>query len=214
MIRVVEHHDWVIYCIIGIILSYIIIFKTLHRDVTLIEFILQPYEESNNNTLSWVLTTILFSVSFSVLFSQFIPIVPKFITQNLVVAGITFNKFGFVLFSLLLFQLIKNIFVYLFYGSINQLERFGRYSFVAQKYFMVYSLVILVISFLHYYLHFKTSNAFFYYSSLIFIAFTIKLLIYLFHPQQILPRQWYYKFLYICTLQILPILALWKFWFL
>ena len=214
MIRVVEHHDWVIYCIIGIILSYIIIFKTLHRDVTLIEFILQPYEESNNNTLSWVLTTILFSVSFSVLFSQFIPIVPKFIAQNLVLAGITFNKFGFVLFSLLLFQLIKNIFVYLFYGSINQLERFGRYSFVAQKYFMVYSLVILVISFLHYYLHFKTSNAFFYYSSLIFIAFTIKILIYLFHPQQILPRQWYYKFLYICTLQILPILVLWKFWFL
>ena len=44
LIRVVEHHDWVIYCIIGIILSYIIIFKTLHRDVTLIEFILQPYE--------------------------------------------------------------------------------------------------------------------------------------------------------------------------
>ena len=195
MIRVVEHHDWVIYCIIGIILSYIIIFKTLHRDVTLIEFILQPYEESNNNTLSWVFTTILFSVSFSVLFSQFIPIVPKFIAQNLV-------------------HLIKNIFVYLFYGSINQLERFGRYSFVAQKYFMVYSLVILVISFLHYYLHFKTSNAFVYYSSLIFIAFTIKILIYLFHPQQILPRQWYYKFLYICTLQILPILVLWKFWFL
>ena len=159
MIRVVEHHDWVIYCIIGIILSYIIIFKTLHRDVTLIEFILQPYEESNNNTLSWVFTTILFSVSFSALFSQFIPIVPKFITQNLIIAGITFNKFGFVLFSLLLFQLIKNIFVYLFYGSINQLERFGRYSFVAQKYFMVYSLVILVISFLHYCLHFKTSTA-------------------------------------------------------
>jgi hypothetical protein len=107
LIRVVEHHDWVIYCIIGIILSYIIIFKTLHRDVTLIEFILQPYEESNNNTLSWVFTTILFSVSFSVLFSQFIPIVPKFITQNLVVAGITFNKFGFVLVSMLLFTLLK-----------------------------------------------------------------------------------------------------------
>ncbi len=165
MIRVVEHHDWVIYCIIGIILSYIIIFKTLHRDVTLIEFILQPYEESNNNTLSWVFTTILFFGKFFGAIFTIHSDCPKFITQNLVVAGITFNKFGFVLVSMLLFHLIKNIFVYLFYGSINQLERFGRYSFVAQKYFMVYSLVILVISFLHYYLHFKTSNAFVYYSS-------------------------------------------------
>jgi hypothetical protein len=214
LIRVVEHHDWVIYCIIGIILSYIIIFKTLHRDVTLIEFILQPYEESNNNILSWVFTTILFSISFSVLFSQFIPIVPLFISQNLVFGDVTLNKFGFIFVSLLMFYGIKNIFVYLFYGSINQLERFGRYSFIAQKYFMVYSLVILVMSVFHYYLHIKTSNAFIYYSSIVFIAFIIKVLIYLFHPQQILPRQWYYKFLYICTLQILPILVLWKFWFL
>ncbi|TQE61297.1 DUF4271 domain-containing protein, partial [Leptospira interrogans] len=40
-----------------------------------------------------------------------------------------------------------------------------------------------------------------------------KNLVYIFHNQPILPEKWYYKFLYICTLQIVPVLVLWKFLF-
>ena len=34
-----------------------------------------------------------------------------------------------------------------------------------------------------------------------------------FNRNPTLPKEWYYKFLYICTLQILPHLVVWKFYF-
>lgn len=213
LIRIVEQQDWVIYCIVGVILSYLILFKTLHRNVSLVEFLFQPYENTNNNILSWFFTTLLFSVSFSVLFSQYIPVVPKFISENISFFGFQFNKFGFILTSLLLFYLIKNILVYLFYGSIQELKKFGKYSFVAQKYYLVYSFVFLLLSFIHYYLPVDKHKIFTFYVLISIIAFALKLLLYLFHNQRILPEEWYYKILYICTLQILPSLLIWKFWF-
>ena len=213
LIRIVEQQDWVIYCIVGVILSYLILFKTLHRNVSLVEFLIQPYENTNNNILSWFFTTLLFSVSFSVLFSQYIPVVPKFISENISFFGLQFNKFGFILTSLLLYYLTKNVVIYLFYGSIQELKKFGRYSFVAQKYYLVYSLVFLLLSFTHYYLQVDKHKIFIFYVLLSILAFTLKIFIYLFHNQRILPEEWYYKILYICTLQILPSLLLWKFWF-
>lgn len=214
MIRIVSHHDWVIYCIIGIIFSYIILFKTLRRDISVIDFITQSFDDSNNNTFSWFITTLLFSLSFSVLFSQYIPIVPKYITENTRFIGIELNKFGFLFLSLLFFYFLKNLVIYFFYGSIQQLRKFSAYSFVTQKYYLVYSFVILIISLLHYYVPFSTQISFHYYMIMVSVAFMLKILIYLFHNQQILPDEWYYKFLYICTLQILPALVIWKFWFL
>lgn len=195
-------------------MSYLILFKTLHRNISLAEFILQPYENTNNNVLSWFFTTILFSVSFSVLFSQYLPVVPKFVTENFSFSGIQFNKFGFLLTSLLLFYVAKNIIIYLFYGSIQELKKFGKYSFVAQKYYLIYSFLILFLSIIHYYLPINKHKMFIFYVFVLIFAFLLKLTIYLFHNQRILPKEWYYKILYICTLQILPALLIWKFWFL
>jgi hypothetical protein len=213
LIRIVEQQDWVIYCIVGVLFAYIIMFKTLHRDISLVEFIAQPFENSNNNFLSWLFTTILFSVSFSVFFSQFIPIVPQYITENLKFFGVVFNKFGFLFTTLLLFYAIKCGITYLFYGSIQELSKFGAYTFVAQKFYMVYSVVILIMSFILYYLPIDKQKFFIVGISMVILAFFLKITIYLFHNQRILPGEWYYKFLYICTLQILPALVMWKFWF-
>ena len=188
-------------------------FKTLHRDISLVEFIAQPFENSNNNFLSWLFTTILFSVSFSVFFSQFIPIVPQYINENLKFFGVVFNKFGFLFTTLLLFYAIKCGITYLFYGSIQELSKFGVYTFVAQKFYMVYSVVILIMSFILYYLPIDKQKFFIVGISMVILAFFLKITIYLFHNQRILPGEWYYKFLYICTLQILPALVMWKFWF-
>ena len=195
-------------------MSYLILFKTLHRNISLAEFIMQPYENTNNNVLSWFFTTILFSLSFSVLFSQYIPVVPKFVAENFSLLGVQFNKFGFLLTSLLLFYIVKNIIIYLFYGSIQELKKFGKYSFVAQKYYLIYSFVILALSIIHYYLSINKHKMFIFYVFVLIFAFLLKLSIYLFHNQRILPKEWYYKILYICTLQILPALLIWKFWFL
>ena len=214
LIRIVEQQDWVIYCIVGIVLSYIIMFKTLHRDISLLEFIAQPYDNSNNNFLSWFISTILFSLSFSVLFSQYVPIVPQFIAENFKFFGISFNKFGFMFVSLLLFYFVKNGATYLFYGSIQELKKFGSYTFIAQKYYIVYSVVILIMSLVLYYLPIDKQKLFIINVFVVVLAFLLKIGIYLFHNQRILPGEWYYKFLYICTLQILPALVVWKFWFL
>lgn len=188
-------------------------FRTLHRDISLVEYITQPFENANNHFLSWFFTTILFSACFSIFFSQYIPVVPKYITDNLNFYGFVFNKFGFIFTSLLLFYLIKGGITYLFYGSIQELSKFGRYTFVAQKFYMVYSVVILIMSAILYYLPIDKQKLFIVGVLMVIFAFILKIAIYLFHNQRILPREWYYKFLYICTLQILPALVMWKFWF-
>jgi len=54
-------------------------------------------------------------------------------------------------------------------------------------------------------------DSFFMFSIILFLAmFIFKNIFYLMQPEAILPQKWYYKFLYICTLQIVPVLVLWK----
>ena len=213
MIRTVAHNDWVIYSVIGVVLCYIIMFRTLHRDISLYDFLLQPFEDVNNTHLSWAITTILYCISFSVLFSQYVPIVPKFIEENLSFWGISFNKFGFMFFTLLLFYLAKNLITYFFFASVENTKNYNHYALSAQKYYLVYSLVLLGLSVLHYYLPLNTRLFFKIYLIAVALAFLLKILYYLFNNQEILPKQWYYKFLYICSLQILPVLVVWKFCF-
>ena len=74
-------------------------------------------------------------------------------------------------------------------------------------------MLIMVISILHYYLPLNTRLFFRIYLVVLIFAFVLKILYYLFNNQRILPKQFYYKFLYICSLQILPILVVWKFCF-
>ncbi|MDO5616201.1 MAG: DUF4271 domain-containing protein, partial [Cruoricaptor ignavus] len=40
--------------------------------------------------------------------------------------------------------------------------------------------------------------------------FSFKILFFTFNKNYILPKEWYYKFLYICTLQFAPLFALSK----
>ncbi len=213
MIRVASHPDWVIYSVIGIAFSYILMFKTLHRDVSLYDFLMQPLENVNNTNLSWAITTILHCASFSVLFSQYIPIVPKFITENFSAFGIEFNKFGFMFTTLLLFYFVKNIVTYFFFASVDNIKNYNYFAYAAQKYYLIYSLVILITSVLHYYLPLNTRLFLKVYLIILFLAFMLKIGYYLFNNQRILPKHFYYKFLYICSLQILPILVVWKFCF-
>lgn len=119
-----------------------------------------------------------------------------------------------MLVSLLLFYLMKNLLIYIFYGSIHELKKYGKYAFVAQKYYMLYSFVLLLLSFIHYYLPIDKPTFFKIYLFVALYAFVLKIAVYAFHYQRIMPSEWYYKILYICTLQILPSLLIWKFWFL
>ncbi|WP_232815864.1 DUF4271 domain-containing protein [Chryseobacterium capnotolerans] len=69
-------------------------------------------------------------------------------------------------------------------------------------------MIILCVT--HYYFPIDRNKIFPYYFFFFAFVFIFKVFFYLFHKNKILPEKWYYKFLYICTLQIAPLLLLWK----
>ena len=109
-----------------------------------------------------------------------------------------------------LFMLQKDIQENVYGYDFKKMQDFG---FAAQKFYFVLSLILIILSFVHYYFSINKLSLFNYYLiAMVFLAI-FKMLYYMFHRQQPLPKDWYYKILYICTFQILPMLALWKFLF-
>lgn len=204
-----ENNDWVVFILLGCIVLYLFMMNVVEREASLKDFLTQKYLESANNLPSWVITSCVSTLGLSVLISQYIPTVPEFITE-LQVMDYHLNKFGFCFLSLCLFYLIKTIFGYLFYLSVGDGKRWPMMYFVATKFYFIFSIILIITSVAHYYFPIDKTLAFNYYLlSLVFILI-FKLFFYLFHPNGILPEKWYYKFLYICTLQIAPLLMLWK----
>lgn len=70
------------------------------------------------------------------------------------------------------------------------------------------SIIANGIGFAYYYFPIDKERALGCYLIIIGLLFFIKNILYIFHRDEPLPREWYYKILYICTLQILPLLAL------
>ena len=213
MIRIVENNDWVIFALMGVGLVYLIMFKTLQRNISLSEFVIQSYSEAANVFLSWLIISVAYCITFSVLFSQYIPVVPRFVTEYLSFGGYTFNKMGFMLVVLLLYYGVRFLLTYLFFASIGSFKKMQDFGFAAQKFYFVLSLILIILSLAHYYFYINRLAIFNYYLILVTFFAVFKMFYYAFHRQQPLPEDWYYKILYICTFQILPALALWKFLF-
>lgn len=212
MVRIAEHNDWVIFTILGCILALSLMLISLQREASLREFLLQKIEDSSNIFLSWIIVSIVNTVLLSILISQFIPILPKFLqTQSLF--GIGLNKFGFTFYSISIFYLLKVTLSYLYFYTVRNQKNWQKFYFAATRFYFILS-IILIIGCLHqfYFLEdrFLTLQTYFLFFAIIFI---FKNIYYLFHNYRILPRLWYYKILYICTLQIIPLLVLWKFLF-
>lgn len=213
MIRIIENNDWVIFTLLVLGAVYLVMFYTLLRGLSLKEFLLQDYGEKHNSFLCWTIISIGFVVSLSVLISQYIPIVPRFVVEY-DVNGYVLNKIGVMISALLGFYFVKTIITALFYKGIGQVERYLVLGFVAQKFYFVLSLLLVIISVIHYYYPIDRVELYQYYILLISLIFLGKNIFYLFHKDKPLPEEWYYKILYICTLQILPLLAIWKLIFL
>jgi hypothetical protein len=90
----------------------------IERDASLKDFLLQKYFDASNNLPSWIITSCVTTLTLSVLISQYIPVVPKFIA-DLQVFGYQLNKFGYTLLAVLFFYLIKSTLGFLFYQSIG-----------------------------------------------------------------------------------------------
>lgn len=209
MIRITQQTDWVVYIIVGCIFLYIFMLISLRRDSSVREFLLQKFPDSTNNFLSWLIIGFVFSLVFAAFISQYVPVIPKRISE-LQILGWELNKFGFTLMTVLGFYLVKNLLTYLFFAGTASLPRWEKFYFSASKFYFVFSLVLMVLCIVRYFYDFEPVQMFGYYLAGISVVFFFKQLYYFLHPGAILPQQWYYKLLYICSLQIVPVMVLWR----
>ena len=192
----------------------------LHRDSSVKVFLMRKFADASNNLLSWLIISFVTALLFATLVSQSIPIVPEKI-RNLHLFGYELNKFGFTLLSIIVFYSFKMLLSYLFYAGTGSLEKWTLFQFTCSKFYFTFSLVLMILSVYHYFYNpndlqllnnFKAHDLqlFDYYAFGFAFIFLFKIAFYLLSPNNILPYKWYYKILYICTLQIAPIMVLWK----
>lgn len=213
LVRIVEQNDWVVFIITGCILLYVFMLLYLHRDSSVKVFLMQKFADSSNNFLSWVIVGLVFILLLAVVISQAVPIVPQKV-RDIQLFGYELNKFGFTFLALLSFYGLKSLLSYLFYAGTGTLKRWSYFQFTASKYYFTVSLLLMLLCFYQYFYEFDVLKLFDFYFIGFIVLFLFKIMVYLLSPQHILPHQWYYKFLYICTLQIAPTIALWKLLFL
>lgn len=209
MIRLVQHHDWVIFVLLASILTLSLVLISLQREVSLLQFLNQKLEETSNAYLSWLIISVVYVVLLSTLISQFIPFVPQKI-ENISLWNLQLNKFGFsfLVFSSLYF--FKIILSYCYFYAVRQQKKWPTFYFVAAKFYFVLCVFLILASLQVYYFPIARIKTIQSYAVIFAFIFVFKIFFYLFHNYNFLPRNWYYKFLYICTLQIAPILVLLK----
>jgi Domain of unknown function (DUF4271) len=211
-VRIPEHNDWVIFILLGCIFLYLFMMNVVEREANLKDFLLQKYFDASNNLPSWVITSCVITLTLSVLISQYIPVVPKYVA-DLQILGYQLNKFGFCLIAVIFFYAIKSSLGFLFFQSIGDGKKWTVFYFTSTKFYFVLSFLLIILCVTHYYFPIDRNKMFLYYIFFFSFVFIFKVFFYLFHKNNILPEKWYYKFLYICTLQIVPVLVLWKFLF-
>jgi hypothetical protein len=208
-IRIPENNDWVIFILLGCIFLYVFMMNIIERDANLRDFLLQKYFDASNNLPSWIITSCVTALTLSVLISQYIPIVPKYVA-DLQIGGYQLNKFGYSLIAVVFFYTTKSTLGFLFYQSIGDGKKWPIFYFTSTKFYFVISFLLIILCITHYYFPIDRYKIFSYYLLFFSFVFIFKVCFYLFHKNNILPEKWYYKFLYICTLQIAPLLLLWK----
>lgn len=208
-IRIPENNDWVIFILLGCIFLYLFMINIVEREANLKDFLLQKYFDSSNNLPSWAITSCVIMLTLSVLISQYIPTVPKYVA-DLQILGYQMNKFGFCLLAVVLFYFVKSGLGFLFFQSIGDGKKWTIFYFTSTKFYFILSFLLFILCVTHYYFPIDRNKMFLYYIMFFSFVFIFKVFFYLFHKNNILPEKWYYKFLYICTLQIAPLLLLWK----
>lgn len=208
-IRIPENHDWVVFILIGCLFLYILMFNIIERGANLFNFLAQKYYDSSNNLASWVITSCVVVLTWAILISQYVPIIPKYVA-DIQLFGYQLNKFGFSFWAITLFYLLKTGLGYIFFQSTGDSKKWSLFYFTATKFYFILSIILIILCVTHYYFPIDRNKAFLVY--LYFFAFVslFKVFFYSFHRNNLLPQKWYYKFLYICTLQLAPLMALWK----
>lgn len=209
LVRIVQQNDWVVFILVGCVLLYIFMLLYLQRDSSVKVFLMQKFADSSNNFLSWTIISLVHCLLLATLLSQSIPLVPKAITE-IHLFGYELNKFGFTLAMIIAFYGIKNMLSYIFYAGTGSIKKWSLFQFTASKIYFTLSFLLIVLCVYQYFYEVYIIQLFDYYAIGFGIVFLFKILLYSLSRNKILPQKWYYKILYICTLQIIPIILLWR----
>ena len=209
LIRIAQQNDWVVFIIIGCLFHYVFMLFSLQRDSSVRGFLTQKFSDSSNNFLSWTIISAVFCLVFATFVSHYIPVVPK-IARDFTFFGYELNKFGFTITVIAAFYFIKNLLSYLFFAGTGTLRKWDLFCFTVSKFYFCISIIMIVLCVMSYYFPDAELQRLPFYFVGLLLMFVFKQFYYLFHQNDILPQKWYYKFLYICTLQIVPFLVLWK----
>ncbi|WP_228455551.1 DUF4271 domain-containing protein [Chryseobacterium potabilaquae] len=194
---------------LGCIFLYLFMMNIIEREANLKDFLLQKYFNASNNLASWIITSCVTTITSAILISQYIPTVPQYIAE-VQMLGYHINKIGYTLVVIVFFYLTRSALSFLFYQSIGDGRKWPVFYFTSTKFYFIQSFLLIMVCIIHYYFAIDRSKIFTYYLLSFVFVFIFKIFFYLFHKNNILPEKWYYKILYICTLQIAPILLLWK----
>lgn len=213
LVRIIENRDWVVGVLLASVLVMIVVLQYLQRERGLKGFFTAAYSDSGNIFPTWILISVVYVLLLSTLFTSYVPMVPLEI-ERLSLFGFSLNRFGYTLLVFSLFYFSRFFLTFFFYSSVGQDRKWGRLYFVTSKFYMALCFVLIGAVVLNYY--FLVERLEFLQVTLLVAVglFLFKILFYAFNPNYILPKEWYYKILYICTLQFIPILALWKLLFL
>lgn len=184
-------------------------FLSLQRDSTVKEFLMQKFPDSSNIFLSWAIISLVFCLVLATFLSQYIPVIPKRI-RSLSILGYELNNFGFAFSVILAFYLVKTMLTYIFFAGTGAIKKWILFYFTVSKFYFCSSLIVIVFCVVSYFYPERELERIPYYFYCFVLLFIFKLLFYYFHKNDIMSQKWYYKFLYICTLQIVPVLVLWK----
>lgn len=212
MVRIAEHNDWVIFTLAACIAALSLMLISLQREASLKEFLLQKIEDSSNIFLSWLIVSVVNVTLISVLISQFIPFIPEFI-KPVSAFGLQLNKFGFTFITIAVFYFLKIAFTFFYFYSVRNQKNWQKFYFSATRFYFITAMLLVVACLQEFYFPLGRLQNLQLYVFFFAIIFVFKNIYYLFHNYRILPSIWYYKILYICTLQIIPLMVLWKFIF-
>lgn len=209
MIRIVENNNWVFISIFMSVLVLVLSFLYLNREATLKDFITQKIEDASNVSLTWLIVSMVFCLQISVLFYKYLPIVPSRI-EHWSILGYSLSKFGYVLLVFSVFYSVKCVLTIFFYSSIGNIRNLEYLQFSASRLYFFWCILLIILVFINYFVEVEKHILFPILLCIQLGVFVFKIISYFLSGKENLPTKWYYKILYICTLQIIPIFALWR----
>jgi len=204
--RVINNTDFItLLLLIGLLI--LVLAKVIFQDFFGKAFQLKNENFENQYLISGFLTLVLL-INFTILIIPFV----KNITSSLYFTNI-YIKYIAVFILLSVFYLIKNLFFYLYHVILTNQESYTEFvqlRITNTSWLIIYSFLMILY---YFYSSFEKK----YFTEIIIILYLfikiIEWIIYIIQNKTEKQLQWYYKIVYLCTLEILPLVVIFKFLF-